>query len=132
MRWPRASRRGLNRRVSLLVQTPGIMIVLVGVAIYGAVLGLSIRPAVRAILVAVISVGAVQYGAIWLSHLLQTSPGLAGVAATLQAFAGVDARNLAPLTLATALSSAVSALFSAISQSSERRRRVRRLAAIED
>jgi hypothetical protein len=34
--------------------------------------------------------------------------------------------------LATALASAVSALFAAITQSSERRRRVRRLAAIED
>jgi energy-converting hydrogenase Eha subunit B len=108
------------------------MIVLVGVAIYGAVLGLSIRPALRAILVAVVSVGAVQYSAIWLSHLLQASPGLAGVVATLQTYAGVDARNLAPLTLATALASAVSALFAAITQSSERRRRVRRLAAIEE
>ena len=114
------------------MQTDRIMIVLVGVAIYGAVLGLSIRPAVRAILVAVISVGAVQYGAIWLSHLFQTSPGMAGVVATLRTYAGVDARNLAPLTLATALSSAVAALFAAITQSSERRRRVRRLAAIKD
>ena len=40
------------------------MVVIVAVALYGAALGLSMRPAMRAVLLAALSVGVCQYVAI--------------------------------------------------------------------
>lgn len=69
------------------------MIVIVAVALYGAALGLSLRPAIRAIVLAGLSVGVVQYFAIWLSGYLLHRPGMEGFAWVLQAYAGADDRR---------------------------------------
>ncbi len=108
------------------------MIVIVAVALYGAALGLSMRPAMRAVILAALSVGVVQYIAIWLSHYVLHRPGMEGFAWTLQAYAGAEARDVVPTTSVAAFAAAIAAVIAAITQSGEQRRRNKRLAAIED
>jgi hypothetical protein len=99
------------------------MVVIVAVAIYGAALGLSMRPGMRAVIVAAASVGAAQYAAIWLSQAFMHSPGGEAVAMVVAAYAGSQPRDLAP----TAFAAALAAVIGGISQSGERRRRARRI-----
>ena len=108
------------------------MIVIVAVAIYGAALGLSTRPAMRAVILAALSVGVVQYLAIWLSGYLLHRQGMEGFAWTLQTYAGAEARDVVPTVSAAAFASAFTAVVAAVAQSGEQRRRNKRLAAIED
>ncbi len=108
------------------------MIVIVAVALYGAALGLSMRSAMRAVVLAGLSVGVAQFAAIWLSRYLLHRPGMEGLAWVLQAYAGAEARDVVPTASAAAFASAITAVIAAITQSGERRRRSKRLAAIED
>ena len=108
------------------------MIMIVAVALYGAALGLSMRPAMRAVWIAALSVGVFQYIAIWLSQYLLHRPGMEGFAWMLQAYAGAEARDVVPTASAAAFAAALTAILAAITQSGERRRRNKRLAAIED
>jgi len=108
------------------------MIVIVAVAIYGAVLGLSLRPAMRAVVISAASVAALQLGSIWLSVEISHRPGMAGVALAIQSVAGADAKDLVPTLSAAAFAAAFTAFISALTQSGEQRRRVRRVSAIDD
>ncbi len=108
------------------------MFTIVATALYGALLGLSIRPAMRAVALAVASVAVVQYAVIWLAQLILHRSGMEGVAWTLQNYAGVDARDLVPTVSVAAFAAALAALITAVTQSSEQRRRGKRVAAIED
>ena len=112
------------------------MIVIAAVALYGAALGLSVRPAIRAVLWAALSIGAAQYGAIWLSTQLLRQPGLEGAAGTLQAYAGSGARDLVPTVSTAVFAAMIAALASSITRSSARRHRLGRglggVAAFED
>jgi len=108
------------------------MIVIAAVALYGAALGLSMRPVMRAVILAAVSVGGAQYVAIWLSEYLLHRPGMEGFAWTLQAYAGAGVRDVVPTVSAAAFAAAFTAVIAAIAQSGEQRRRNKRLAAIED
>jgi hypothetical protein len=107
------------------------MIVIVTVAIYGAVLGLTTRPAVRAVVFAAISVAAAQYSAIYLGHSMH-GPSLNDLASAIQSYAGDQARDVAPNASAAAFAAALAAIISAMNRSGEARRRGRRVAAIKD
>ena len=108
------------------------MILIVSIVVYGAALGLLTRPAVRAVVVAVLSVGAAQYGAICLSRYLLRQPDTEAVAWVLRNYAGAEARDMIPTVLTAAFAATVAAFIAAMTQSSEQRRRVKRIAAIED
>ena len=108
------------------------MVVIVAVALYGAALGLSMRPAMRAVLLAALSVGVCQYVAIWLSHYVLHRPGMEGFAWTLQAYAGAEARDVVPTASVAAFAAAIATVIAAVTQSGEQRRRNKRLASIED
>ena len=108
------------------------MFTIVATALYGALLGLSIRPAMRAVALAAASVAALQYTVIWLAQLVLHRSGMEGLAWTLQNYAGVDARDLVPTVSAATFAAALTALIAAVTQSNEQRRRVKRVAAIED
>lgn len=108
------------------------MIVIAAVAIYGAAAGLWMRPPLRAVVFAAISVAGVQYAAIWLAHFALQRPGLSGVALAVQTYAGADIKGLVPTASTAAFAAALTAFIAALTQSSERRRRVRRVAAIEE
>jgi hypothetical protein len=107
------------------------MVVIVAVAIYGAALGLSMRPGLRAVIVAAASVGAAQYGAIWFSQAFMRSPGVDSVAVIVASYAG-SYRDLAPDISVTSLAAAVASVVGGISQSGEQRRRTRRIGVMED
>lgn len=108
------------------------MFVIVAVAIYGAALGLWMRPGARAVIFAALSIGAMQYAAIWLSRILLDAQGMAKIAWTIEAYAGSQARDVVPTASTAAFAAAVSAFVAALTQSDEQRRRLRRVAAIED
>jgi hypothetical protein len=108
------------------------MIVIVAVAIYGAALGLWMRPGARAVIFAAISIGAMQYAAICLARLLLDSPGMAKIAWMIESCAGDRARDVVPTASTAAFAAAISAFVAALTQSDERRRRLRSVAAIED
>jgi hypothetical protein len=108
------------------------MFVIVAVAVYGALLGLSTRPAVRAVLVASLSVAAFQCVFIWVSHLLLHRSAMEDLALAIQAYAGSDAKDLIPTVSASAFAAALASALESMTQSSERRRRLRRVPAIED
>jgi hypothetical protein len=108
------------------------MFVIITVAIYGAILGMTTRPAARAVVFAAISVAAIQYSAIYLSHTVLRGPGVSGLAASIQFYAGDQARDVVPTASAAAFAAMIAAAISAMSRSGEARRRGRRVAAIED
>jgi len=86
----------------------------------------------RAVVFAALSVGVVQFLAIWLSLYVLHRPGMEGFAWTLQAYAGADAKDVVPTASAAAFAAALAAVFAAITQSGEQRRRNKRFAATED
>ena len=108
------------------------MFVIVAVALFGALLGLSMRPAPRAILVAAGSVAAFQCAAIGLSHLLLHRSGMEGLAWSVQRYAGSAARDLIPLASTAAFAAARAAIVAAATRSGEQRRRAKRVAAIPE
>jgi len=109
------------------------MDVIVAVALYGAAFGLLMRPASRAVLLAALSVGVVQFLAIWLSHYLLHRPGMEGFAWALQAFAGADVKDVVPTASAAAFAAILgAAVLAVITQSGERRRRNKRLSGTQD
>ena len=108
------------------------MIVIAIVALYGAALGLSMRPAARAILFAAISVAAMQYSAICLDRRVFDGSSLNGVAQTIQAYAGQSAVDVAPTSTTAAVAALIAALVSGASRAGEARRRGRRIAILDD
>jgi hypothetical protein len=108
------------------------MILIVSAAIYGAWLGLSMKPGIRSVLLAAFSVGVTQYAAIWLSYVLMNRTGSADLAMAVQSYAGAQTRDVIPPAMAAAFGSALTGSLSAILQSGEKRRRGRRVAAFED
>jgi hypothetical protein len=108
------------------------MIVIIIVAVYGAVIGFSMRPAARAVIFAAFSVGAIQYSAIYLSHTVLHGPGMANMAIAVQAAAGDQGRDVVPTASIAAFAAIFAAILAATTRSGEQRRRGRRVAAIED
>jgi len=86
----------------------------------------------RAVVLAALSVGVAQALAIWLSRYLLHRQGMEGLAWALQAYAGAEARDVVPTVAAATFAAAFTAVIAAVTQSGERRRRNKRLAAIED
>jgi len=112
--------------------TDAVMVVIVAVAIYGAALGLSMRPGLRAVIVAAASVGAAQYGAIWLSRIFMHNPGVESIASTIAAYAGSEPRDLVPTAAVAAFAATLTAVIGGIAQSGEQRRRTRRVEYLRD
>ena len=108
------------------------MIAIAAVALYGAALGLSMRPALRAVVLAAASVAAAQYAAIWLSNYSLHRPGMDSLGLLLQTYAGSDPKDLVPTVSTAAFAATLTATISAVFQSGERRRRVRRVSVLED
>jgi predicted acyltransferase len=90
------------------------------------------KPAIRSVLLAAFSVGMTKYAAICLSYVLINQTGSADLAVAVQSFAGTQMPDVIPPALAAAFGSALTGSVSAILQSGEKRRRVRRVAAFED
>jgi hypothetical protein len=122
----------VNRTERLRAQTGAAMIVIAAVALYGAALGLSMRPALRAVVLAAASVAVAQYAAIWLSGYALHRPDMDSFGVLLQAYAGSDAKDLIPTVSSAAFAATLTATISAIFQSGERRRRVRRVSVLDD
>ena len=108
------------------------MYVIVAVAIFGALLGLSTRPAIRAVLVGAASVAAFQSVAIWASRLMLRKSGMEDLALSIQGYAGSDARDLIPTVSAVVFAAALVSFMRAAPQSAGRSRRARRVALFED
>jgi hypothetical protein len=116
----------------LLIQTAAVMIVIAIVALYGAALGFSMRPAARAVLFAAISVAAMQYSAIYLDRRVFDGSGLSGLAQVIKAYAGQSAIDVAPTATTAAFAALVSALAAGVTRAGEQRRRGRRIALLDD
>jgi hypothetical protein len=101
------------------------MVVIAAVAFYGVVLGLSMRPAIRAAVFAPLSVAAVQYGVMVAARQMLPRPGVESLAWTIQHYAGAEARDLIPTTLTAAITASVMALVMAMMRSGEQRGRRR-------
>jgi DMSO reductase anchor subunit len=107
------------------------MILIVSAAIYGAWLGLSMKPGIRSVMLAAFSVGVTQYAAICLSYELLNRAGSADLAVAMQSYAGTQTRDVIPTAMAAAFGSALVGSITAILHLGEKRRRVR-VAAFED
>jgi hypothetical protein len=107
------------------------MIVIVAVAVYGAWLGFSMRPGLRAVAYAAVTVAAAQYVALAFSPILARQPGLEAIAIGVQAYAGSRLVDLAPTVSAAAVAATLGAILAAVTRSDEKRRRTRRIAAID-
>jgi hypothetical protein len=108
------------------------MIVITTVTIYGAVLGLTTRPAIRAVVFAALSVASMQYSAIFLSYYVLDGAGLGGLAVSIRSLVGGQARDVVPTALAAAFAAMLASFAAALNRTGEQRRRGRRVAAIED
>jgi hypothetical protein len=105
---------------------------IVAVVIYGAALGFLSGPSLRTIIIAAGSVGAAQCGAIWFSQAFERQPGLEALAWTVQAYAGSQAHDLVPTMTTAAFAAGVAAILAGLARAGEQRRRVRRVAAMDD
>jgi hypothetical protein len=108
------------------------MIVFVALTIYGAALGLSTRPWMRAVVIASVSVGAVQYSAIRLSGFVIDRSDMADLASTVQGYVGSGARDLLPTVLAAGFAAGFAAFVRSMFRPGEPRRRPKFSAVVED
>jgi hypothetical protein len=108
------------------------MIVFVAVTIYGAALGLSTRPWLRAVVIASASVAAVQYSAIRLSGFVIDRADMADLASAVQGYVGSGARDLLPTVLAAGFAAGFAAFARSRIRPGEPRRRRKFAAVVED
>jgi hypothetical protein len=108
------------------------MVVIAAAAAFGAALGLFVRPGLKAVVLAALWVGAVQYGAPRVAEFLESNAGLSALAGLARAIVVVP-RSVWTSPLAAAVFAAcATALWSALNRTGEARRRRRRLSAATD